>query len=62
MSLEKGIEYGKERRRKYTGSKSFVRSCRNHGSCCYCRSGREHNSKRRELSIEEKINDYKYSV
>ena len=59
MSLEKGIEYGKERRRNYQGSKRFDRSCRNHGSCSYCRAGREHNGKKRQLSAVEKMNDYK---
>lgn len=62
MSLEKGIEYGKERRRDYQGSKKFDRSCRHGGSCDYCRNGRQYNSKKRELSIEEQIKEYKYSV
>ena len=31
MSLNKGIESGKEHRRAYRKSKAFDRSCRNHG-------------------------------
>jgi len=48
MGLEKGIEHGKEKRKKYRGSKSFDRTCRNHGACSYCRNGRLHASRRRE--------------
>ena len=36
MSLEKAIEYRKEKRKAYRGSKAFDYSCRNHGSCNYC--------------------------
>jgi uncharacterized protein (DUF983 family) len=52
MSLDKGIEHGKEKRRKYQKSKRYDRSCRNHGSCPYCREGRLFSSKRR-LPAEE---------
>lgn len=58
MSLDKGIEYGKERRREYHGSKRFDRSCRNGGSCGYCRNNRQYNGKRRELSAKEILTDY----
>jgi len=61
MSLDKGVEYGKERRRDYQGSKRFDRSCRNHGSCDYCRLGREHNNSRREKSAKELFDEYKYN-
>ena len=36
MSLDKGIEHGKEKRQKYRGAKAFDRSCRNGGGCSYC--------------------------
>lgn len=48
MSLDKGIEHGKEKRRAYRGSKRFDRTCRNHGACSRCRDGRLHASRRRE--------------
>lgn len=38
MSLDKAIEHGKEKRKKYRGSKAIDGSCRNHGSCPHCRS------------------------
>ena len=42
MSLDKAIKYGKEKRRPYTGSKTIDYSCRNHGSCPYCKENRLH--------------------
>lgn len=40
MSLDKAIKYKKEKRAPYRGSKSFDCSCRNHGSCSWCRRNR----------------------
>lgn len=40
MSLEKGIKYGKEHRKQYINSRLFDYSCRNHGSCDWCKSNR----------------------
>ena len=37
MALDKSIESGKEHRKPYKGSKRFDRTCRNHGSCDYCK-------------------------
>ena len=34
----------------YSGSKKFDYSCRNHGSCDYCRENRLHANKRRDHS------------
>lgn len=47
MSLNRAIEAGKEHRRPYRGSKKNDKSCRSHGGCSYCKSNREHASKRR---------------
>ena len=38
--LDKAIKYNKEFRKEYRGSKRFDRSCRCHGGCPYCESGR----------------------
>lgn len=46
MSLEKAIKSGKEKRKPYRGSKRFDRTCRNHGGCPYCASGRRHKVRR----------------
>ncbi len=42
MSLDKTIKYGKEHRKPYRGSKAIDRTCRNHGSCPWCRENRLH--------------------
>ena len=40
--LDKAIAHGKEKRKPYHGAKAKARSCRNHGSCAYCRENRMH--------------------
>jgi hypothetical protein len=55
MSLEKGIEFGKERRKPYRGSKSFDKHCRNNGGCGWCLSNRTVATRRREESAREKM-------
>lgn len=40
MSLDKAILHGKEKRKPYRGSKAICPSCRNHGSCAWCRDNR----------------------
>ena len=40
MSLDKSILHGKEHRKQYRGSKAIDCSCRNHGSCAWCRDNR----------------------
>lgn len=52
MSLDKSINSGKEKRKKHFGSKSVDYSCRNHGSCLWCKGNREHKNKRR-VKLEE---------
>ena len=53
MSLDKAIEHGKEHRKPYTGSKAFEHTCRNHGSCEWCKENRQHKFKMSELRGEE---------
>lgn len=57
MTFDKAIRHGKVKRRQYRGSKSFDRSCRNHGSCGYCRGDRLHGRKIAERSADEQIRD-----
>lgn len=42
MSLDKAIKYGKEKRKPYVGAKAIDRTCRNHGSCEWCKTNRLH--------------------
>ena len=51
MSLDKAIEHGKEKRKPYRGSKAFDHTCRNHGSCDWCRENRLY----RENKLKEKL-------
>ena len=48
MSLDKAIEHGKEKRKPYRGAKSIDATCRNHGSCPWCKENRTHGNKKRE--------------
>lgn len=44
MSLDKAIKHGKEHREPYHGSKSFDKTCRNHGGCNCCKDNRLYRS------------------
>lgn len=46
MSLDKAIEHGKEKRKPYRGCRAIDPSCRNHGSCEWCKGGRLYRSNR----------------
>lgn len=58
MSLNKGIKYGKEHRKDYRGSKVFDRSCRNHGTCQFCRENRIFSNFRRAFSSLMQLKEY----
>ncbi|MBQ5670250.1 MAG: hypothetical protein IIV29_06130 [Tidjanibacter sp.] len=47
MGLEKAIEHGKEKRKPYKGAKAVDCSCRNHGTCEWCRGNSAHNTNRK---------------
>lgn len=38
---------GKEHRKQYRGSKAIDNTCRNHGSCAYCRENRTFKNRKR---------------
>lgn len=42
MSLDKAITHGKEKRKPYHGAKAIDGTCRNHGSCDWCKNNRKH--------------------
>jgi hypothetical protein len=52
MSLDKAIASGKEYRKPYRKSKRFDATCRNHGSCAWCRGNRTHKTKRQEQEAQ----------
>lgn len=45
--LDKAILHGKEHRKPYHGTKVFDVSCRNHGTCEWCRANRLYATKKR---------------
>jgi hypothetical protein len=57
MSLYKAIEHHKEHRKQYHGAKLVSKSCRNHGSCGYCRNNRLHNYNVKLIQIKDLEND-----
>ena len=57
MSLDKAIEHGKEHRKPYTGSKAIDKSCRNHGSCGWCKENRLYSSLKAEEAMKERERD-----
>ena len=58
MSLDQAIRHGKEHRQPYRKAKAVDKSCRNHGSCAYCKSNRTHKNKVREDISREKMQEY----
>lgn len=40
MALDKAIKQGREKRKPYRKAKAVSHTCRNHGSCPYCRANR----------------------
>ena len=48
MSLDKAIAHGKEKRKPYRGAKAIDGTCRNHGSCLWCRENRTHRFRDKE--------------
>lgn len=57
MSLDKAIASGKERRKPYYGTKAVDTSCRNHGSCDFCRNNRTYNYRKRLEAANAKLNE-----
>ena len=49
MSFDKNFPNRKDRRKPYNKSKRFDKTCRNHGSCGWCREDRLH---RRQLLVQ----------
>lgn len=58
MSLDKAVQHGKEYRKPYTGGKAIDRTCKNHGSCDYCRENRLHASKVQQEIADAKLKEY----
>jgi hypothetical protein len=59
MSLDKAIEFGKEKRKQFRKSKAFDRTCRNHGKCPWCEGNRTFQARKEHFRIQslEKLED-----
>lgn len=53
MSLDKAIEYKKEKRKPFRKAKAVDKECRNHGNCKWCKENRLHSSKKRKEMYDE---------
>ncbi len=58
MALNKAIEHNKEHRKPYRGSKCFDSSCRNHGSCDFCKGNRLYQAIKAQAKIEYGKTEY----
>lgn len=61
MSMDKAIEHGKEHRKPWRGSnrsKNFDKTCRNHGSCDYCKFNRLHTFMKNRAATDDKLREW----
>lgn len=58
MGLEKGIKYGKEKRKPYRGAKAVDKTCRNHGSDDWEKANRMFRANREKERTEMELEDY----
>lgn len=58
MSLDKAIKYGKEKRKPYTGAKAIACSCRNHGTCEWCKQNRLQQVRREDEATDQALREY----
>ena len=62
MSLDRSIDSGKEHRKPYRGSKAIDHTCRNHGSCEWCKGNRLHKFRKNEEDFESDLYEEDESV
>lgn len=58
MSLDKAIKHKKEHRKPYTGCKAIDSTCRNHGSCDWCKENRLYRNMIQQDVMDSKLNEY----
>lgn len=59
MGFEKAIEHDKTRRKAYKGAKAVDCSCRNHGTCEWCRENRMYRTIRELARTKKELEDNK---
>lgn len=60
MSFDKAIKHGKEHRKPYTGAKAIDCTCRNHGSCDWCKNNRLYQQNRMEEASKQALEEDDY--
>lgn len=60
LALDKAIKSGKEHRKQYRGAKAIDSTCRNHGSCEFCKSNRLYQSKKQMEKMKVREEDEKH--
>ena len=61
MSMDKAIEHGKEHRKPWRGNakfKNFDKTCRNHGSCDYCKFNRLHTFMKNRAAADDRLKEW----
>lgn len=58
MALDKAIQNGKEHRKPYYGSKSFDRTCRNHGGCPWCEENRKYKYIKKKQKTDLQLKEF----
>lgn len=58
MSLDKSIRSGKEHRKEYRGAKAADATCRNHGSCSWCKGNRTHKNDKRQAAADQRAEEW----
>ena len=58
MSLDKAIEHGKEKRKPYKGAKAVDCTCRNHGSCEWCKNNRLYKQVRMDEATRQEFKEF----
>lgn len=62
MALDKGIKYGKEKRKEYYKKAPRIdMSCRNHGSCPFCTGNRKYKNVKKEKEMLDKMKEWEYN-
>jgi hypothetical protein len=58
MSLEKAIQYKKEKRQPFYDSRRFDHSCRNHGTCSWCVRNRTYRFEKSKHGTDGQIDEW----
>lgn len=56
--LDKAIKHKKEHRKPYYGAKTIDCTCRNHGTCPWCKENRLYKNIKREQIMLDKLKDF----